>query len=729
MHKHLKLGIILLGMIAVLLIILLVLLNVNFLIKEAIRIQLNPTYQQLSLVHGDEANITIAAVLDTPWLCTATCTAQVLDVGSGKMLKNATFTFSNHKEHVTSLQYVVREGQGQDVLSYSVSCTTKHTNLCPTNTPISRKSTITITYDLNNKEKAEQAYAKDVLLNASLQLARNKVSIERTKADLASMDLFTEDLKNTTLLLDRQLHEQELTLQDAIRTWEQLDFSIYTYAQLPIQELEQATLDRASMHNLLILLVQEKIDLAKRAAALGKYTTHNYTTEQRLLNMYTDLLNKRQRINYTTATAELAHVNFTINETAVQDSLLVYIDAFLLEQLSCQDCSIPMTYVEHGMTATGDALLLAQQQFCAYLSTINQSSVNNTLAIDILQSFTTNNTRINDYIQERIAAITAEMLANTSGSSAILVKEELTRCAADEVVQPKELEIIPVQLPQLNLSPSIAAITDPEPSCCAFSHCTACAGSARHPLLLVHGHSFITQNSAFLSTDIFTPFEDRLFADNVYIPFGVFTSNYQVYPAGDLGMNPLPFVFKVTYYLETYKGIGSFVVEESKTSNLDTYAIRIKESIDNILLLTGKDKVDVIAHSMGGLVVRRYAQVFGEDKLGTVILVGTPNRGIIGRIYDYCTLFGAATECEEMQQGSLFLNKLNSEQQNWEVIAGSGCDMQGTDGDGIVTLSSARLSQTTVVQGNCSTTALLHNLLLNPTAYPGVYEQIMTRLR
>src|SRR3989344_3003522 len=78
---------------------------------------------------------------------------------------------------------------------------------------------------------------------------------------------------------------------------------------------------------------------------------------------------------------------------------------------------------------------------------------------------------------------------------------------------------------------------------------------------------------------------------------------------------------------------------------------------------------------MGGLVARRYIQIFGEDSVQLLLMTGTPNKGIVGRVRDFCPLLGEGLECRDMQEGSLFLSKLNDPGQQpllpMYIIAGS----------------------------------------------------------
>lgn len=66
---------------------------------------------------------------------------------------------------------------------------------------------------------------------------------------------------------------------------------------------------------------------------------------------------------------------------------------------------------------------------------------------------------------------------------------------------------------------------------------------------------------------------------------------------------------------------------EWRDSNVQT-AILLKEKIDEIKALCGCDKVDLVAHSMGGLVARQYVQSDAyEDDVDQLIFLGTPHLG------------------------------------------------------------------------------------------------------
>jgi hypothetical protein len=296
-------------------------------------------------------------------------------------------------------------------------------------------------------------------------------------------------------------------------------------------------------------------------------------------------------------------------------------------------------------------------------------------------------------------------------------------------------------LPTLNLSnfTSISLEVPPQivPQCCIYGKCQDCEKvPSQNPLILLHGHSFNQDTHAYQSIEIFNGFEQAFRNDKTYFPTGVLVKNSNS-TVGILGHFYVPIVSKPTYYLETYNDLLGLIVSESKTGNIDTYALRLKESIDYTMYVTGSNKVDIVAHSMGGLVVRRYMQIFGTQNLGTIILIATPNKGITDKTYSLCKIFGALNECEDMRTDGLFVKKLNDysnqpDMKNLYLVVGKGCDTDGLDGDGVVTINNSLLkipdNNILYVDGTCNGANLLHNELLDVNKHPEVYEFVKEKL-
>lgn len=62
-------------------------------------------------------------------------------------------------------------------------------------------------------------------------------------------------------------------------------------------------------------------------------------------------------------------------------------------------------------------------------------------------------------------------------------------------------------------------------------------------------------------------------------------------------------------------------------AHIDHYAPLIDEALIRLNQETGHEKAVVVAHSMGGLVVRAYIRKYGAARIAKVITLGTPHRG------------------------------------------------------------------------------------------------------
>ena len=164
----------------------------------------------------------------------------------------------------------------------------------------------------------------------------------------------------------------------------------------------------------------------------------------------------------------------------------------------------------------------------------------------------------------------------------------------------------------------------------------------------------------------------------------------------------------------------------------------MKDLIDIVKQRTNKPKVNIIAHSMGGLVARRYVQIFGENDIDKLIMIATPNKGISSEVSSYCGYVGENRECQDMQENSLFINKLNDPlkqptKTKLYAIIGQGCQMKSGDGDGVVLSENEKLDNAKLyyVNGTCDSFfgGNLHTEILNIDKYQETYKTIKNILR
>ncbi|MCH8329145.1 MAG: alpha/beta hydrolase [Nanoarchaeota archaeon] len=283
-------------------------------------------------------------------------------------------------------------------------------------------------------------------------------------------------------------------------------------------------------------------------------------------------------------------------------------------------------------------------------------------------------------------------------------------------------------------------LTENYPICCVFGVCKRCCTQVEckedpslYPILFLHGHALTKDNNPDFSLDAFNKIQTKLQEDG-YINAGTITpiSDYSEIKQGEWGLSSKPISVKGSYYFVSYYNLGSYSITAQKSENIETYAIRLKELIELLKFRTGRDKVIIIAHSMGGLVARSYMQIFGDDSVDKLIMIVTPNKGISGKVSSYCPVLGENKECEDMSENSIFIKKLNDPlkiPKNVKIhnIVGVGCDMGSETGDGIVVKKNQELeyAKNYYINGTCSgISTVLHNEIRDIDKYPEVYEII-----
>ncbi|MBI3035497.1 alpha/beta fold hydrolase [Candidatus Woesearchaeota archaeon] len=302
-----------------------------------------------------------------------------------------------------------------------------------------------------------------------------------------------------------------------------------------------------------------------------------------------------------------------------------------------------------------------------------------------------------------------------------------------------------------NISYSIVSkidtnLSDNPPICCVFNECGQCCrdDSCKNdpktfPIIFLHGHSFAKDNSPEFSLEAFNKLQSKL-QDDGYINAGIvslYSQNEQL-QKGVWGMSGKPVAVKASYYYDAFRKEDKYIAVPTKSENIDTYAVRLKDIIDIIKERTGKPRVNIIAHSMGGLVARRYMQIFGGEDVDKLILITAPNKGISGAISDYCGFIGENRECQDMQESSLFINKLNDplkqpDNSRLYAVIGQGCKMKLGDGDGIVLSKNAKLenAKSYYVNGTCGGFfgGVLHTEILDIEKHPETYRIVAEILK
>ncbi|MEK6937728.1 MAG: alpha/beta fold hydrolase [Nanoarchaeota archaeon] len=370
---------------------------------------------------------------------------------------------------------------------------------------------------------------------------------------------------------------------------------------------------------------------------------------------------------------------------------------------------------------------LQYQQAQKYLTALSvpKNSSNGELLLDVMESFTT--TGNNTFDSSLSLAVVQEMIKQQETCRFFTPNFNFVPFTLIDI----NVEKVSVKEINLNLIEPLprCPIYGKEQSCCLSQECIF--DEKNTPILFVHGHAFNKEISTEYSLNAFNQLQNKLIEEG-YIDAGALSEyNYNTDAQGVWKVIPAPFTFKGSYYYDFFAQGSNYQLVQTKSENIDTYAIRMKDMVDWIKYKTGRPKVIIIAHSMGGLVSRRYLQIFGSESVKELILIGTPNYGIVGNAADYCSVVGEQLECRDMSEDSLFLNKLNREslpQIPIYNIIGVGCDTDGEEGDGIVPKEKVELPSKDnsvhnyYINGNCTGTDYLHSEMLNMDKYPEVYE-------
>lgn len=84
------------------------------------------------------------------------------------------------------------------------------------------------------------------------------------------------------------------------------------------------------------------------------------------------------------------------------------------------------------------------------------------------------------------------------------------------------------------------------------------------------------------------------------------------------------------------------------------HAGEIGREVEALRAGTGEERVDVVAHSMGGLALRRHLLESGGESVRRVVFLATPHRGTVAAHLAW------GRGSEEMEPGSPFLDSLNA---------------------------------------------------------------------
>jgi len=318
-------------------------------------------------------------------------------------------------------------------------------------------------------------------------------------------------------------------------------------------------------------------------------------------------------------------------------------------------------------------------------------------------------------------------LQNAAGAGVCVLTHPISEIAFAKITPYKSSsEIIPVSL------------NEPSSVCCYHGTCQTCCdetcSAVNYPVIFLHGQSINKALPADYSFDTFLKIKSNLVSEG-YIDAGSVILSQSGEIGGLWGKSNTSMIMTASYFFDTYKTDTGEKTISSNSDSIDTYAIRLKSIVELVKSRTNKDKVILVAHSMGGAVARRYIQVFGGENVEKVILITVPNHGVDDKVSAYCGVIGPAASCSDLDKNSIFMNKLNNAPTDivptYNII-GYGCAMGDDTGDGIIKNSSQYLSSATnyYFKGTCNELSFeyFHEFIIDSDKYPEVYKLIRTLL-
>jgi len=172
--------------------------------------------------------------------------------------------------------------------------------------------------------------------------------------------------------------------------------------------------------------------------------------------------------------------------------------------------------------------------------------------------------------------------------------------------------------------------------------------------------------------------------------------------------------------------------------NIEEHAKKLDEHIEEIKKSAGVDKVNIVAHSMGGLITRYYIQNYGGyESVNKVVTLGTPHEGaksytdslsqFVSSIKQSCSEESFDEAAEQLSSSSDFIYNLNLQNDYSEYV---DYYTVFTSYDELVSQESATLDFAKINYPDtlCSAGFPTHNSLRKPSLCPEAYEYVLDAL-
>lgn len=670
---------------------------VNFLLGNDVTVRLDSNKESLTLGHGETQSINTDMWVEMNFFCSAKCSYSLYDLSQNTLVETGDFTTKPVVKTKKEFSFTGKtSGIGQDLYRLDLECTAIKNYICDARTEPTRRSLLIVAEnDFNDGEKAILNRTKNELKSWNSEIETIETNTLAFEGALKLMNIteFNLEMQN----IKKEVNNSYLQIESLNLAYKQADFNL-------ILAQEKNTDLQISKTRILYNNFENEIIKKSVSGDVEPLVRLNVEYDS-LCQIYEDC-KEHLSINEIAGETEF-------NSTEICNS----VNDFKKYLLDLND-SINGKFNSEKYNLSDDFWKDMHAKLISIKANISKRSLkelNGTnLEIEkILSSYPEVNS--DDYAQDLRYALVSQMITDYS-----------PECNGG--FYKKILEI--KNSTQIN-STRIFSVAEQERTCCFMNNCTACCLEnfcSNYPVIFLHGHDFSSSTPAEYSWNIFNAMQKKLGAEGFVDAGTISVSSLSDYNA--LKKSPFMFTFRGTYYLDAFKESSGFIPVQTKKENLDNYALRLNDLVKQVKEISGREKVILVTHSMGGLVARRYMQIFGSDDVDKLIMITAPNHGISGTVSTSCSIFGESNECSDMDSESLFMNKLDNgalpEIKIYNIV-GQGCTNDGQNSDGVVTVESATLPESEnvknyLINGTCTTIEPLHSFVTNPDLYPQVYE-------
>ncbi len=663
-------------------------LNLNLLLGNDVLINLDADKDFIAIKNGEQGEVAFTTSVRTNPFCSAHCIYSFTDVSTGEIIDHQSFELRAVDPLKKYYTVTTEKGEGSKLYRYSVTCTSNRTFFCQTEgKPRARFLTVALNHTLNETQSAAKNRSREALEeleNDRIMFLERAASINRTYSNITDYLSYEDIRPNVTQGLRR--YEVALTgfrqvwdSEEYIKLSEDIDAWEGYQEMTTVLRVEESNLRNAiNMHNALrSALDTMKDNLSSRFLISNASLRHALFDAAETLNDSIEYFNGEATVR--------------TKQRVVQQSLDEIEQITERAQEAHEDA-----FEEHNETLVNASRVLCSITQCPYV-------------------FKNSHNTTQELCEDTDNFYTIYRTLNTSQQALIVT-------APQNCTLSGPYNITSIQVPALAYRDVNRSTQDPRdlpenpPQCCALGSCEPCCpgdGCTEHPIVFIHGHAISEDTPPDYNIDSFNNLQAKLEDEGIINMGRISLYDYLDLPRNVWGQFSKPVSLKISYYYDIYSEHDTSIIVATKNENLDTYAVRLNDIIESVRFKTQSDKVIIMAHSMGGLVARRYMQIFGSEHVEKIMTFGTPHNGTYGIIADLCPVFGGELECRDMHHGSLFLNKLNSKPLPdipfYNAVA-VGCDMGMGSGDGVILNRSAWLpgARNFQINGSCQGPDTLH---------------------